>query len=171
MDTGISLMHNPTAFPMPVQDGNMTRIIMPGASIRLKNPVRRNEKAPKRLNNLHKNNQTVSFGMVYANDLAKAEFEKKKPDFPVGSIIVREKNTEINSETPEIFIVMAKRKKGFSKKTDDWEFLNFNGADLKLQTRETKSDCSKCHLQAKKTDWVFRNYLKQNKEDIFSIRN
>lgn len=141
----------------------MTRIIMPGASIRLKNPIRRTEKASKRLDNPHENNRTESFGMVYANDLAKAEFEKKEPNFPVGSIIVREKITEINSETPEIFIVMVKREKGFSKKTGDWEFLTFNGADLKLQNRQTKSDCSECHLQAKKTDWVFRNYLKQNK--------
>ena len=57
-------------------------------------------------------------------------------------------------------IAMVKREKGFSKKTGDWEFLTFSGTDLKLQTRETKSDCSKCHIQAEKTDWVFRDYLK-----------
>ncbi len=106
------------------------------------------------------NNHSFSFGVVYANDLAKAEIEKEKPNFPVGSIIVREKNATETSETPDVIIAMVKHEKGFSKKTGDWEFLTFSGADLKLQTRETKSDCSKCHIQAEKTDWVFRDYLK-----------
>lgn len=55
---------------------------------------------------------------------------------------------------------MVKREKGFSRKTGDWEFFTFNGADLKIQKRETKGDCAKCHIQAEKTDWVFRDYLK-----------
>lgn len=101
-----------------------------------------------------------TFGVVYANDLAKSEIEKETPVFPVGSIIVREKNATMTSETPETIIAMVKREKGFSKKTGDWEFFTFSGADLKMQRRETKSDCSKCHIQAEKTDWVFRSYLK-----------
>lgn len=88
------------------------------------------------------------------------EIEKENPQFPVGSIIVREKNQAIDSVLPETVIAMVKREKGFSKKTGDWEFLTFNGADLKMQKRETKSDCAKCHSETKKTDWVFRSYLK-----------
>ena len=152
-------MHNPTGVPMPIQDGNMTRIIMPDQTITLKNPIRRTEKPEKRLDNPHENNQTVSFGVVYANDLAKAEIEKQKPRFPVGSIIVREKNAAETSELPEILIAMVKREKNFSKPTGDWEFFTFSGADLKMQTRETKSDCAKCHSNVKESDWVFRNYL------------
>lgn len=102
----------------------------------------------------------MTFGIVYANDLAKAEIEKTNPQFPVGSIIVREKHLSAESETPETVIAMVKREKGFSKKTGDWEFFIFNGADLKMQKRETKGDCAKCHVQAEKTDWVFRDYLK-----------
>ncbi len=103
---------------------------------------------------------TFTFGVVYANDLAKAEIEKENPNFPIGSIIVREKNALATSETPEIVIAMVKREKGFSKKTNDWEFLTFNGIDLKIKKRETKGDCSTCHIRAEKTDWVFREYLK-----------
>ena len=100
------------------------------------------------------------FGVVYANDLAKAEIEKENSKFPVGSIIVREKNESETSQTPLSVIAMVKREKGFSKNSGDWEFFTFNGADLKMQKRETKGDCATCHIQAEKTDWVFRDYLK-----------
>ena len=101
-----------------------------------------------------------TFGVVYANDLAKAEIEKENPSFPVGSIIVREKNETATSEIPLSVIAMVKREKGFSKDSGDWEFFTFNGADLKMKSRETKGDCATCHIQAEKTDWIFRNYLK-----------
>lgn len=100
------------------------------------------------------------FGVVYANDLADAELEKENPQFPVGSIIVREKLDAATSETPQTVIAMVKREKGFSEETGDWEFFVFDGADLKMQRRETKGDCATCHATAAKTDWVFRDYLK-----------
>lgn len=152
-------MYNPAGVPISIQDGNMTRIIMPGESIVLRNPRRSVEKSEERPSNPHIEQQTESFGMVYANDSAKAEFDKKKPRFPAGAMIVREKNAAIDSTSPEVFIAMVKREKGFSRKTGDWEFLTFD-ANLKLQKRETKSDCSKCHGERKDTDWVFRDYPK-----------
>ncbi len=116
-------------------------------------------KPKKKPKNPHKA-EISTFGVVFANDLANAEIEKDKPKFPVGSIIVREKNLTENAETPETVIAMVKRKKGFSKKTGDWEFFTFDGKDLKVQKRETKGNCADCHSNTKKTDWVFRDYLK-----------
>lgn len=104
---------------------------------------------------------TSTFGEVYVNELAKAEIEKDKPNFSVGSIIVREKNLAADSLTPETVIAMVKRVKGFSEETGDWEFFVFNGADLKMQKRETVGDCAKCHASAEESDWVFRDYLKK----------
>ena len=113
-------------------------------------------------NSLLKNSpdHKFTFGEVYANDLAKAEIEKENPQFPVGSIIIREKNETATSQTPQVVIAMVKREQGFSKDSGDWEFFTFNGADLKMQRRETKGDCATCHIQAVKTDWIFRDYLK-----------
>jgi hypothetical protein len=119
-------------------------------------PTPKKEKKPV---NPHERNG-MTFGIVYANDPARAEIEKENPQFPVGAIIVREKHLSETSETPEIVIAMVKREKGFSKKTNDWEFFTFGGADLKLRKRETTGDCAKCHIRAEKTDWVFRDYLK-----------
>lgn len=103
---------------------------------------------------------SLVFGVVYVNELAKAEFEKISPQFPAGSIIVREKHSSAASETPDTVIAMVKRENSFSKETDDWEFFTFNGKDLTLQKRETKGDCAKCHIQAINVGWVFRDYLK-----------
>ena len=97
--------------------------------------VFKSEKKPISKNPTH---GTLTFGVVYANDLAKAEIEKENPNFLVGSIIVREKNASETNETPETVIAMVKREKGFSKKTGDWEFLVFNGADLKMQRTRNK---------------------------------
>jgi hypothetical protein len=102
----------------------------------------------------------LSFAKVFANDLAAREIYRLNPNFPAGSIIVREKLLSETDAAPEIVAIMVKREKGFSKKTGDWEFFILDGTDLKLQKRETKGDCAKCHAQAEKTDWVFKNYLK-----------
>lgn len=114
-----------------------------------------------RLKSFSADSHKFSFGIVYANDLAKAEFEKENPNFAVGSIIVREKNASAASETPETVIAMVKRESGFSPETGNWEFFVFGGADLKMQKRETKGDCAACHSRAEKTDFVFKTYLNQ----------
>jgi predicted metal-binding protein len=101
-----------------------------------------------------------SYGFVYANDPASPEMEKADPVFPAGAIIVREKMKTEDSETPETVIAMVKREKGFSKKTDDWEFFVFDGEYFKVNTRETRGSCAECHSNARQTDWVFRGYLK-----------
>lgn len=100
-----------------------------------------------------------TFGKVFANDLAEKVIEKHKSSFPEGSIFVREKFVKADDLIPETITAMVKRKKGFNSKTNDWEFFTFNG-DLRLQKRETKSSCSKCHSQTKETDFVFKTYLK-----------
>lgn len=102
----------------------------------------------------------TSFGVVYANDLAKTEIEKDAPQFPVGSIIVREKLLRSGDATPETVIAMVKRETNFSRQTGDWEFFTFSGNDLQMKSRETNGNCLACHAQAKETDFVFRDFLK-----------
>jgi hypothetical protein len=101
-----------------------------------------------------------TFTRVFVNDAAGAETEKENPQFPAGSIIVREKLLRETDTEPQLVAVMVKREKGFHTKTGDWEFFILDGKSLKMQKRETGGDCAKCHIQAQKTDWVFRDYLK-----------
>ncbi len=104
-------------------------------------------------------NQNTTYSAVFANDLAASALKNKKKSFPVGSIIVREKLLKIDDVQPELVTVMVKRQKGFSEKTDDWEFLVIDGKIDKIEKRETIGSCAACHTNAKQTDWVFREYL------------
>lgn len=115
--------------------------------------------SPKEPKNLHEKT-AQTYARVYVNDIGQAEAEKENPQFAPGSIIVREKLKFGTDAAPELVIAMVKREKGFSRKSGDWEFFVLDGASLKMQKRETKGDCAKCHIQAQNTDWVFRTYLK-----------
>jgi Cytochrome P460 len=101
-----------------------------------------------------------TFGRVFANKIAQTETENPLPKFDVGSVLVREMFLNETDSTPNAITAMVKRQKGFNKKTGDWEYFTFNGADMKLQKRESVSSCSKCHANAAKTDYVFRDFLK-----------
>lgn len=144
--------------PRVITSQGTTRIITPTNETRPPKPEKKKPISPHQPD-------IYTFGEVYANDLAKAEVEKEKPEFPVGSIIIREKNLTRDAETPETVIAMIKREKGFSKKTGDWEFFVFNGKDLKIQSRETKGNCAACHTNARETDWVFLEEIKRVKTD------
>lgn len=131
--------------------GGTTKIRMPNERI-----FRSDEKPPK--NPHEKGNQT--FARIYANELASSEIKRAKPNFPIGSIIVREKLLKETDETPEVVTVMIKHEKGFSPKSGDWEFFVLQGELGKIKEQQTVGSCSKCHTQVKENDWVFRTYLK-----------
>jgi Cytochrome P460 len=143
---------NTSDSPVFITQGTTTRIIMPTYEGRPDKPKKQKPKPTE--------TDGFTFGIVYANDPAKLEIDKANPKFPLGATIVREKRLKIDDEIPQVVIAMVKREKGFNKKTGDWEYFTFNGADMKLQKRESVSSCSKCHANAAKTDYVFRDFLK-----------
>lgn len=101
----------------------------------------------------------VTYTRIYANPLARLMIAMQKPVFPPGSIIVREKLLKEDDAAPELVTAMIKREKGFSPKTNDWEFFVIDGKLSRIQKRETVGKCAECHAQASKTDLVFKNYL------------
>ena len=60
----------------------MTRIVMPDQTIFLKNQFPRRDSNPKKKEKTSHSKMDSTFGVVYANDLAKEEMEKEKPNFP-----------------------------------------------------------------------------------------
>ncbi len=116
----------------------------------------REEKTP---SNPHEKG-TQTFARYYANESAQAEIYKDAPKFPEGSIIVREKLLSKDAAAPELVTVMLKREAGFSRKTNDWEYMVVEGGLNKIQKREKTGSCSKCHAAAEPTDFVFKTYLK-----------
>ncbi len=102
----------------------------------------------------------ASYGVVYVNELARhALLEQKKPQFPVGSIIVREKLLQQDDAKPQLLVVMVKRERGFNRKANDWEFLMIDGSVSQITQRETTGSCRDCHKKQKDSDYVFRSYL------------
>lgn len=98
----------------------------------------------------------ASFGVVYANDLAREALAgDKHTKFPVGSVIVREKLPREEATQPELVAVMIKRAAGFNPKSGDWEFVTTDGMLTKVSERQKKGSCVECHSSPAAKDFVF----------------
>lgn len=98
----------------------------------------------------------MSYGVVYANEPASNAYAGLGPPvFPVGSVLVREKLSRLDSTTPELLAVMIKREKGFNPAGGDWLFMTVNGEATKITKRQKKGTCLNCHQSARDRDFVF----------------
>lgn len=103
------------------------------------------------------------FITVYVNETGRrAMMEERVPDFPQGSIIVKEKLSTQDSTQPELLTVMIKREKGFNPERGDWEYMVTNGTATEVQARGRLSSCQACHEMNRQTDFVYRSYLPRN---------
>jgi cytochrome P460 len=97
---------------------------------------------------------------VYVNDVGRsAMMHKAKPEFPKGTVIVKEKLLAKDSDSPELLTVMVKHGRGFNPTSGDWEYMVLNGSGTKVEGRGQLERCQSCHLLKKQSDYVFRGYL------------
>lgn len=102
-----------------------------------------------------------SFGVVYANNLAREGMTAEPPiQFPRGAIIVRERLAQADATQPQHLTVMIKRARGFNPAANDWEFLAVDGGMTKVQQRQKKGSCLKCHASQKVRDFVYPTPLR-----------
>ncbi|MFN3652644.1 MAG: cytochrome P460 family protein [Armatimonadota bacterium] len=100
------------------------------------------------------------FVTVYGNPAArKPMLERKRPVFPRGSLLVKEKLSTADSRAPELLTVMRKREKGYFPAGGDWEYLVLDGSGSKIEERGRLKRCASCHAQWKETGFVSRTYL------------
>lgn len=100
------------------------------------------------------------FISVYVNDVGqRAMLTERAPEFPQGSMIVKEKLSDKESQAPELLTAMLKREKGYNPESGDWEYLVLNGAASKVLERGRLASCSSCHAAYSGTDFVTRRYL------------
>jgi hypothetical protein len=98
------------------------------------------------------------FITVYVNPIGReAALRQKRPRFPVGTLLVKEKRAEQTSQTPELLTVMRKREPGFDAKAGDWEYFVLTGDAKKVTAQGKIAHCRACHLQTPETDFVYRN--------------
>src|SRR5262249_42735742 len=85
------------------------------------------------------------FIAVYVNDVGKhAMLFEKRPRFPEGTIIVKQKLATPNSTEPEALTAMIKRGPGYNPEGGDWEYLVVGGSGA-IISRGKNESCQKCH--------------------------
>lgn len=100
------------------------------------------------------------FVRVYVNEIGKvAMMEQKRPRFPQGSVIVKEKLATKESSSPELLTVMRKRESGYDPEKGDWEYFVFDGTGQVVEASGKLEKCQACHLREQETDYVSRSYL------------
>lgn len=100
------------------------------------------------------------FLSVYVNAAGReAMMTRRLPEFPEGSLIVKEKLGSKESSTPELLTAMLKREKGYNPESGDWEYMLLDGAATKIVERGRLASCSGCHAAYSRTDYVTRQYL------------
>lgn len=102
---------------------------------------------------------------IFMNDLATSAFRKSKA-YPVGSVIVKEKQGleyKVNDTTPEGSAKtrdgvggMIKRPVGYDPEHGDWEYFYFEDV-AEIEYGKINS-CIECHRGAAQSDYVFGNW-------------
>lgn len=96
---------------------------------------------------------------VYVNEVGKKAMIERSTNFPVGSIIVKEKFSINSPDNIEVITIMIKQKKNYNPEFGDWEFAVLGGDRLVLSDRGRLTQCQTCHEYAKSEGFVFRDYL------------
>jgi hypothetical protein len=99
---------------------------------------------------------------VFVNPVGREQMmTRREPQFPVGSVIVKEKLGKLDSTMPEVLTAMIKREPGYNPDNGDWEYLVLNGTAATIVERGKLTRCSGCHSSYQRTDFVTRTYLPQ----------
>ena len=105
----------------------------------------------------HKDN----FIRVYVNEVGQeAMLKARDPKFPVGTIVIKEKLAQKQSQKPEFYTIMVKRESGYDSSSGDWQYLIMNSAQTRIEKPSDIESCQSCHAAwAKRSDFVSRAYL------------
>jgi hypothetical protein len=107
-----------------------------------------------------RNPHRQKFFTVYVNDTGQhAMTHDSKPQFPPGSIIVKEKLLDKIGGKVELLTAMIKRQAGYNAASGNWEYLVLDANGANVEARGKLANCQSCHSAKKETDYVFRNYL------------
>jgi len=97
---------------------------------------------------------------VYVNPVGtEAMMTQRRPKFPVGSIVVKEKLPTADSDKPELLTAMIKREDGYNPDSGNWEYLVLDGAASAIDERGKLARCAACHVSYEANDFITRTYL------------
>jgi hypothetical protein len=108
----------------------------------------------------HRDLDQDKYFTVFVNETGReAMLTQKNPQFPEGSVIVKEKLPNPKSTVPELLTIMIKLKKGASPETGDWEYMVTDGTGTTVTGRGNLANCRACHAFQSPSDYIFRTYL------------
>ena len=108
-----------------------------------------------------KTNPHVStFITVYVNNIGRKAMFARNPQFPEGSIIVKEKIHDYETRKPVLYTIMRKRERGYNPELGDWEFSVVGPNGSEVQGTGKLENCQSCHISERDSDFVFRSYVK-----------
>jgi hypothetical protein len=109
------------------------------------------------------------FTQVYVNPIGKEGWNKiakqqqalaQKPakvvplSFAVGTVVVKEKLPNPQSQKPILLTAMRKREKGYNPACFDWEFLVLDGTGREVKEQGKIERCQSCHVKETQTDGI-----------------
>lgn len=96
---------------------------------------------------------------VYVNDVGRKAMFSRKPQFPVGSVIIKEKFSPPTGERLEMIGMMIKRDPGYDSAGGDWQYVAALAPDMRVIESGLIPTCRKCHAYRKDMDFVYRGYM------------
>lgn len=85
--------------------------------------------------------------------------------YPVGTVIVKQKFSDATAKSAELYTLMRKREQGYDPEHGDWEYSIVNRQATQVLARGRIESCIECHKAHEKTDYVTRQYMRQNITD------
>ncbi len=95
-----------------------------------------------------------SYIHVYMNVPGINALKTGMTNYPVGTIVMKEKKRNPDQVIPSLFTGMIKREKGYNPEAGDWEFFAANGKGDLIVARGKISSCLDCHSRHQKTDYL-----------------
>jgi hypothetical protein len=109
-----------------------------------------------------------SFITVYVNNVGCEAMFSKDPQFPRGSVIVKQKKGRYAEDRAKILLytIMRKREPGYNPIVGDWEFSVVSSDGVKVEASGKLENCQSCHQQRSDSDFVFRPYVSELKTTV-----
>lgn len=98
--------------------------------------------------------------LEYVNEIGReAMLSPDTTEFPVGTVIVKEKLGALESDAAEALGIMIKREAGYNPSGGDWEYIYWEHPDSLMRDKPGLMHCQQCHYEQAETDSVFRPYV------------
>ena len=97
---------------------------------------------------------------VFVNEAGLDTMRTGQGQYPVGTVIVKQKFADDQGTETELFTVMRKMADGYDSENGNWEYSTVDRSAKNVLSRGRLESCINCHNAYEKTDYVTREYLR-----------